>query len=61
MSGTGKSTALYALGFCGHSTVDTDIDRWSHWVTLPDGSSDWVWREQPSGVRVCRRKPCRAG
>lgn len=46
MSGTGKSTALRALAARGHRTVDTDTDRWSHWVTLPDGSSDWVWREQ---------------
>ncbi|MBY8875906.1 AAA family ATPase [Micromonospora sp. PLK6-60] len=45
MSGTGKSTALAALAARGHRTVDTDTDRWSHWVTLPDGSRDWVWRE----------------
>jgi len=46
MSGTGKSTILEILGARGHRTVDTDTDRWSHWVTLPDGSSDWAWREQ---------------
>lgn len=46
MSGTGKSTILEMLGARGHRTVDTDTDRWSHWVTLPDGSSDWIWREQ---------------
>lgn len=46
MSATGKSTALQVLGSRGHRTVDTDTDRWSHWVTQPDGSSDWVWREQ---------------
>lgn len=45
MSGTGKSTAVEALGRRGHRAVDTDTDDWSHWVTLPDGSSDWVWRE----------------
>ncbi|MFD0888363.1 AAA family ATPase [Streptosporangium algeriense] len=45
MSGTGKSTALEMLAARGHRTVDTDTDRWSHWVTLPDGSADWVWRE----------------
>ena len=45
MSGTGKSTALEALGARGHSEVDTDSDEWCHWVTLPDGSADWVWRE----------------
>ncbi|HEX5597780.1 MAG TPA: AAA family ATPase [Micromonosporaceae bacterium] len=46
MSGTGKSTALQILAARGHHTVDTDTDQWSHWVTLPDGSSDWIWREQ---------------
>ncbi|WP_433718589.1 AAA family ATPase [Actinoplanes sp. CA-051413] len=45
MSGTGKSTALRTLGARGHRTVDTDTDRWSRWVTLPDGSTDWIWRE----------------
>jgi dephospho-CoA kinase len=45
MSGTGKSTALQVLGERGHRVVDTDTDEWSHWVTLPDGSTDWVWRE----------------
>ncbi len=45
MSGTGKSTALEKLGERGHRVVDTDSDEWSHWVTLPDGSTDWVWRE----------------
>ncbi|MEV4017495.1 AAA family ATPase [Nonomuraea angiospora] len=45
MSGTGKSTALEMLAARGHRAVDTDTDQWSHWVTLPDGSPDWVWRE----------------
>ncbi|WP_328439804.1 AAA family ATPase [Streptomyces sp. NBC_00444] len=45
-SGTGKSTALHHLRRRGHRTVDTDADAWSHWVTLPDGSADWIWREQ---------------
>jgi dephospho-CoA kinase len=45
MSGTGKSTALRALAARGHRTVDTDSDRWSRWVTGPDGSADWIWRE----------------
>ena len=45
MSGTGKSTVLAALDERGHKTVDTDSDRWSHWITLSDGSADWVWRE----------------
>jgi broad-specificity NMP kinase len=46
MSGTGKSTALGLLRMRGHRTVDTDTDAWSRWVTLPDGSRDWVWREE---------------
>ncbi|TDE57630.1 shikimate kinase [Nonomuraea mesophila] len=46
MSGTGKSSALRALAARGHRTVDTDTDEWSRWVTLPDGSRDWVWREE---------------
>jgi dephospho-CoA kinase len=45
MSGTGKSAALRLLGERGHRVVDTDTDEWSHWVTLPDGSPDWIWRE----------------
>lgn len=45
MSGTGKSTALEKLAERGHRVVDTDSDAWSHWVTLPDGSRDWIWRE----------------
>jgi hypothetical protein len=46
MSGTGKSTAPQVLDSRRHRTVDTDTDRWSHWVTQTDGSPDWVWREQ---------------
>jgi len=45
MSGTGKSAAVQVLGERGHRVVDTDTDEWSHWVTLPDGSPDWIWRE----------------
>ncbi|HEX3814368.1 MAG TPA: AAA family ATPase [Mycobacteriales bacterium] len=44
MSGTGKSTALRILGERGHRVVETDSEEWSQTVTLPDGSSDWVWR-----------------
>lgn len=46
MSGTGKSTAVRRLRARGHAAVDTDTDAWSEWVTLPDGSRDWVWRER---------------
>ena len=45
MSGTGKSTALRLLGLRGHRVVDTDTSQWSRWVTLADGSADWIWRE----------------
>jgi shikimate kinase len=45
MSGTGKSSALRLLAARGHQTVDTDTDEWSYWVTLADGSPDWIWRE----------------
>ena len=45
MSGTGKSTALAELARRGYAVVDTDTDAWSEWVTLADGSHDWVWRE----------------
>jgi RNase adaptor protein for sRNA GlmZ degradation len=50
MSGTGKSTVLRVLSSRGHRTVDTDNDQWSEWVTLPDGSADWIWREDAIGV-----------
>ncbi|QNP71313.1 AAA family ATPase [Streptomyces roseirectus] len=46
MSGTGKSTAVEWLRHRGHRAIDTDTDVWSRWVTLPDGTRDWVWREQ---------------
>ncbi len=45
MSGTGKSSALHALAERGHDVVNTDDDRWSHWITLPNGDRDWIWRE----------------
>lgn len=45
MSGTGKSSALAVLGERGHRVVDTDYDGWSEHATLPDGSTDWMWRE----------------
>jgi NAD(P)-dependent dehydrogenase (short-subunit alcohol dehydrogenase family) len=46
MSGTGKSAALLLLAERGHRAVDTDTDEWSRWVSLPDGSADWIWREE---------------
>jgi shikimate kinase len=49
MSGSGKSSSLRLLSARGHRTVDTDTDEWSYWVDLPDGSPDWIWREQAIG------------
>jgi shikimate kinase len=46
MFGTGKSAALERLQERGHAVVDTDTGAFSQWVTLPDGSADWIWREQ---------------
>ncbi len=46
MSGTGKSSVLELLGEKGHRVVDTDTDQWSEWIDEPDGSRDWIWREQ---------------
>ncbi len=45
MSGTGKSSALQVLGERGHRVVDTDYDGWSEYAALPDGSVEWMWRE----------------
>lgn len=45
MSGTGKSTALAALGRRGHRVVDTDTEHWSRWSTPGDGAAEWLWRE----------------
>lgn len=45
MSGTGKSTSLEHLSQKGYKVVDTDDDRWSTWIELPDGSRDWILRE----------------
>jgi dephospho-CoA kinase len=46
MSGTGKSSALRLLSAHGYRTVDTDTAEWSYQVVLPDGSPDWIWREE---------------
>ena len=45
MSGTGKSTVAGILAARGHTTVDTDTDRWSRWITYDGGDRDWIWRE----------------
>jgi RNase adaptor protein for sRNA GlmZ degradation len=45
MSGTGKSTAVAAMGEMGYRAVDTDTDEWSEWIRPAPGEWDWVWRE----------------
>ena len=42
MSGTGKSSALAALGRLGFHVVDTDEPGWTEWSHDEDG---YVWRE----------------
>lgn len=54
MSGTGKSAALQMLGERGHRVVDTDTGQWSHWAALPDGSPDWIWREDAITALLAR-------
>lgn len=54
MSGTGKSTVVESLGQRGHRVVDTDSNRWSQWVALPDGSAEWVWREEAMSQLLTR-------
>jgi RNase adaptor protein for sRNA GlmZ degradation len=45
MSGTGKSTAVAAMGEMGYRAVDTDHDEWSEWVRETPDEWAWVWRE----------------
>jgi len=54
MSETGKSSALELLAARGHLTVDTDTDEWSEWVTPPDETPDWVWREAAIDALLAR-------
>ena len=42
MSGTGKSSALVALGRLGFQVVDTDEPGWTEWS---DREGGYVWRE----------------
>jgi dephospho-CoA kinase len=56
MSGAGKSAALAMLGARGHRVVDTDTDEWSRWVTLRDGSADWIWRADAIGSLLARHE-----
>ncbi|MGN6868539.1 MAG: AAA family ATPase [Solirubrobacteraceae bacterium] len=43
MSGTGKSSALAALGRLGFHVVDTDEPGWTDWS---DSEGGYVWREE---------------
>jgi len=43
MSGTGKSTALEALGRQGFRVVDTDFGSWTEWS---DADGGYLWREE---------------
>ncbi|WP_309572970.1 AAA family ATPase [Deinococcus sp.] len=47
MSGTGKSSVLAELERRGCEVVETDLDDWCVWGTLP-GAEDagWLWREE---------------
>lgn len=47
MSGTGKSSALVALGGRGYHVVDTDDPGWTEWVRAPDvvGGRERLWVE----------------
>jgi dephospho-CoA kinase len=56
MSGAGKSASLETLRIRGHHVVDTDTDEWSVWVTQPDGSPDWIWREEAIASLLERHK-----
>ena len=48
MSGTGKSTAIAALGRRGFGAVDTDSPTWSRWAPTADGGEgEWLWRDDP--------------
>jgi dephospho-CoA kinase len=57
MSGTGKSSALEHLAALGYDTIDTDSDEWSEWVTLADGTRDWVWRESAIAALLASDRP----
>ena len=54
MSGVGKSTVIAALRERGHRAADTDSDTWSRWERLPDGSLDWVWREDAIALLLAK-------
>ncbi|HET6867709.1 MAG TPA: AAA family ATPase, partial [Solirubrobacteraceae bacterium] len=51
MSGTGKSSALVALGQLGFRVVDTDAPGWTEWSEHEGG---YVWREEPIAELLAR-------
>ena len=58
MSGTGKSSVLDELRSRGYETVETDVDDWCEWGTLP-GETDagWLWREDRMRGLLERPRP----
>lgn len=53
MSGTGKSSALAALGAAGFHVVDTDEPGWTEWSDSEDG---YVWQEERIGDLLSREE-----
>ena len=59
MSGTGKSSALVALGRRGHRVVDTDDPGWIEWVASTEerGGGEWLWVEDRMTELLRRDEP----
>ena len=59
MSGTGKSSALLALGRRGHRVVDTDAPGWTEWVASSEelGGGEWLWVEDRMTELLCLDEP----
>jgi shikimate kinase len=53
MSGTGKSSALAALGRRGFEVVDSDEGGWSEWS---DEDGGYVWREDRIAALLVRER-----
>ena len=53
MSGTGKSSALEALGRRGFRVIDTDEGGWTEWSDTEDG---YLWREDRMAELLARRE-----
>jgi predicted ATPase len=59
MSGTGKSSALVALGRRGYRVVDTDAPEWTEWVASSQelGGGEWLWVEDRMTELLCLDEP----